>query len=90
MQADTAQIKKCCAADEFPGYIAVVGEEPLPCIISNESSRGASLLTRNAKLPDCFNLIMIGRGGLSQPCRVVRRTGNTLRVRFIRLIDMRV
>lgn len=90
MQADTAQINKRRAAVELPGYITVAGEEPLPCIISDESSSGASLLTRNAKLPDCFNLIMIGRGGLSQPCTVVRRVGNTLGVRFIRLIDRRV
>lgn len=80
----SAQAKK---AVELPGYIAVAGEEPLPCIVWDESPSGASLFTRDAKLPDSFDLVVIGRGGLSQPCKVVRRTGNTLGVRFTRLID---
>jgi hypothetical protein len=90
MQADTAQNKKSRGAIELPGYITVAGEEPLPCIISDESSSRASILTRNTKTPDCFNLIMIGRGDLSQPCTVARRIGNTIGVHFIRSIDRRV
>jgi len=83
----SAQAKKAVA---LPGYIAVAGEEPLRCIVSDESSCGALLLTRDAELPDSFDLIVIGRGGLSQPCTVIRRAGNTLGVRFTRLIDKHV
>src|SRR4026208_2335112 len=55
----------------------------LPCTVRDLSDTGARLrLTGSVNAPDTFELI-IELDGLEAPCKVVRRNGNDIAVRFL-------
>jgi hypothetical protein len=59
------------------------GTPRLGCLVSDISESGARLQMDGAQeLPETFNLLLSGRGGIHRQCRVVWRSENQIGVQF--------
>jgi PilZ domain len=60
------------------------GTRPLHCIVSDLSETGARMtLAKDARLLDAFMLVLAADGRSRRRCRVVRRNGLDISVRFL-------
>ncbi len=71
-------------AMRYGAWIGIGAESPLSgCMVSDISETGARLVLENPKeLPEMFNLLLSGRGGIYRRCRVVWRRDNQVGVHF--------
>lgn len=76
--------KKIRRALRYKAWIGLGEGSPLSgCMVSDISETGARLDVEDPRaLPEVFNLLLSGRGGLYRRCRVVWRTENEIGVRF--------
>lgn len=70
----------------YSAFIGTGADAPLRgCTVSDISDSGAKLdVESTADLPDEFQLLLSGRGGIYRQCRAVWRTNNQIGVHFER------
>lgn len=68
----------------YTAWIGSGGNAPLRgCIVSDISQTGAKLDVENPEeLPDAFQLLLSGRGGIYRQCQVVWRSNSQIGVHF--------
>lgn len=68
----------------YTAWIGTGEDAPLRgCVVSDISHTGAKLDVENPEdLPDAFQLLLSGRGGIYRRCQVVWRSNNQIGVHF--------
>jgi hypothetical protein len=56
---------------------------PRDCLITDISQTGARLFAEGVEVPDQFQLLISGDGGVRRECRVVWRLGGEIGVAFV-------